>query len=191
MVNLIDLEEFKRRVPHQIMSQLVDTEETDLLKAARLAEAFALVRRYTHGDKKNVAHNVQSSKRFKSGTRDHSREQNQTPTNRNLLCHFCKKKGYDIREYPDPKWKGPKQNRFTKPVATTNVRGNTTDLFKAFKSRGTVSSSLDNKKFPINIVRDTCCAQTEKVLPNIEECFTGEKVYLDVLKLRTDPSQLS
>lgn len=189
MVNLIVFEEVKRKVPHQIMLHLIDKEETDLLKAARLADVFSLVHRHTPGDKKKVAYNVQSSAGSRSGPGDLAKEPNQTlPISKLPFCKFCKREGHVIKDCPDPRCKVSKQSIFTKPLAATNVTHESIDLFKAFRSQGTVSTGFDGRKFPVRVVRDTCCAQTvitKNVLPEIEEYFTGEKVYLDVIEHRT------
>ncbi|KAG7156900.1 putative SCAN domain-containing protein-like 1 [Homarus americanus] len=66
LVNLMVPEEFKRKIPYQIMLHLTDKEETDLLKAAKVADVFSRVHRHTSGEKKKPQ-NVQSSAGSKPG----------------------------------------------------------------------------------------------------------------------------
>lgn len=51
------LKEFKRKVPYQVMLHLTDSEETDLLKAAK-TEVFSLIHRHASGENKRLS-NVQ------------------------------------------------------------------------------------------------------------------------------------
>ncbi|XP_063856826.1 uncharacterized protein LOC135098416 [Scylla paramamosain] len=51
LVNLLALEEFMRKLPYSVMLHITNKEETDLLKAAQLADLFSLVNRKATSDK--------------------------------------------------------------------------------------------------------------------------------------------
>ncbi|XP_042877134.1 uncharacterized protein LOC122256474 [Penaeus japonicus] len=188
LINLMVLEEFKRKVPYQIVLHLTDKEETDLLKAAKLADVFSLVHRHASGEKRRspivqlaAGSNINPEDKVGGQTR-------LGVQNRPLICKFCKKDGHVIKNCPDPRCKVAKVPMFTKPLATINfsnhVRKEQDDIFQAFRSKGTVSVDSDSKKYNVNIVRDTASAKTiiaKKAFPGINKCYTGEKVYLQVL----------
>lgn len=44
-INIIALEEFLRKVPNSVKLHIIDREETDLIKAAQLADVFTLIHR--------------------------------------------------------------------------------------------------------------------------------------------------
>lgn len=60
LVNLIVLEEFKRKVPFSIMTHIIEREETDLIKAAKIADVFSLIHCPMQEDKKKPQHIVKS-----------------------------------------------------------------------------------------------------------------------------------
>ncbi len=98
-----------------------------------------------------------------------------------LFCAFCKQPGHLIKNCPNPKCKVA-QTYPAKPVASIQALPSfpvPKDLFEPFRSVGTIS--IDNKDHPVKIVRDTCSAQSlvlKSAVPGIEQCYTGEKVYL-------------
>ena len=52
LVNLIALEEFKRKIPCSIMLHITDKDETELLKAAQFADVLSLIHRSVPSGKK-------------------------------------------------------------------------------------------------------------------------------------------
>ena len=61
LLNIVALEEFLRRVPHSIKVHIIDREETDLNKAAQLADNYALIHKSPTRERKHPAHNVRLS----------------------------------------------------------------------------------------------------------------------------------
>lgn len=175
LINLMVLEEFRRRVSFPIKLHIDDRDEIDLMKAAEIADKYSLTHRASGERKpesivKSSAGNAGSGKTVESGT------------GAQLFCLFCKKTGHLIKNCPNPKCKVAKaQSTFTKPVASFNVSDSTSRLFDPFRSSGTVST--DHKvKHPIRIARDTCGSQSlviKSVVPGIEQCYTGEKIYIN------------
>lgn len=187
LVNLIVLEEFKRKVPYSIMVHITDKEETDLIKASKIAYVFSLIHRSQQGERKTTLNNVRSS----AGSSQNSCTTVPVQTGAKpcqMYCRFCKKEGHYIKDCPDPRCKvsnihNPKT--FTKPVATTNLLNTSPqiDLFQAFRSTGLVSLGLHMEQHPVDIIRDTASAQSlilKTALPGIDRNLTGEKVYLQV-----------
>lgn len=173
LMNLVVLEEFKRKVSFSIKLHIDDRDETDLMKAAEMADKYSLTHRAS-GERKNEPHvkssagNIGTGKPVESGA------------GTSLFCSFCKKTGHLIRNCPNPKCKIAKGSAtFTKPVATFSVT-DSTQLFDPFITCGTVTS--DHKaKHPVKIVRDTGGSQSlvlKTAVPRIEQCYTGEIIYI-------------
>jgi len=189
LCNLVVLEEFKRKVPYSVMIHLTDKEENDLHEAAKAADVFSLVHRSIPGEKRK-ANIVKSSVGFKYMENNSSGQYRPNTQISTLYCKFCKKEGHLIKNCPHPKCKVAKEAKdynFTKPVATTNFTNKLfqEDPFKAFRSRGHVFSNSGGNRYPIDIVRDTACAQSlvlKSALPDIESCLTGEKVWLEFIE---------
>jgi len=190
LCNLVVFEEFKRKVPYSVMIHLIDKEENDLHEAAKVADVFSLVHRSIPGEKRK-ANIVKSSVGFKYNMENTSSGQYQPNTQiSTLYCKFCKKEGHVIKNCPHPKCKVAKEAKdfnFTKPVATTNFPNKPfqEDPFKAFRSKGHVFSKSGADRYPIDIVRDTACAQSlilKSALPDIKSCLTGEKVWLEYIE---------
>ncbi|XP_037776259.1 uncharacterized protein LOC119573219 [Penaeus monodon] len=189
LCNLVVLEEFKRKVPYSVMIHLTDKEEKDLHEAAKAADVFSLVHRSIPGEKRK-ANIVKSSVGFKYMENNSSGQYRPNTQISTLYCKFCKKEGHLIKNCPHPKCKVAKEAKdynFTKPVATTNFTNKLfqEDPFKAFRSRGHVFSNSGGNRYPIDIVRDTACAQSlvlKSALPDIESCLTGEKVWLEFIE---------
>ncbi|XP_069993527.1 uncharacterized protein [Penaeus vannamei] len=190
LCNLIVFEEFKRKVPYSVMIHLIDKEENDLHEAAKVADVFSLVHRSIPGEKRK-ANIVKSSVGFKYNMENTSSGQYQPNTQiSTLYCKFCKKEGHLIKNCPHPKCKVAKEAKdfnFTKPVATTNfpIKPFQEDPFKAFRSKGHVFSKSGAYRYPIDIVRDTPCAQSlilKSALPDSKSCLTGEKVWLEYIE---------
>ena len=192
LINLMVLEEFKRKVPYSIMVHITDKEETDLIKASKIADVFSLIHRSHQGERKTSLNTVRSSAGsskiscptvpVQSGAKPFQ-----------MYCRFCKKEGHSIKDCPDPRCKVSTINNsktFTKPVASTHLLNNSpqNDLFQAFRSTGLVSLGPDMEQHPVDIIRDTASAQSlilKTALPDIDRNLTGEKVYLQVLHAST------
>lgn len=104
LVNLIVLEEFLRKVPYLIMTHIIDREEADLLKAAKIADVFSLVHRPMQGEKRKPFINVKSDAGpvRQSGAQTFGQGQTGTITNQ-VVCRFCKKTGHVIQDCRDPR----------------------------------------------------------------------------------------
>ena len=176
LFNLVALEEFLRRIPHSIKVHIIDREETDLLKAAQLADNYSLIHKSPTRERKHLSSNVKVS--GNSGSNDKTRDGKLAS---NPVCFFCKKSGHVINNCPDPKCKVAKIAK-TKPVASIqSMPTKVNDPFHPFRSTGTVSLGHGQPKHPVKIVRDTCAAQSLiriSALPNICNNYTGEIVYL-------------
>ncbi|XP_047479369.1 uncharacterized protein LOC125032316 [Penaeus chinensis] len=181
---LLILEEVKRKLPFDILKHIEDRGETDLLKAAQIADSFALLKRSQLGKVDKVRFYVQSSSGENLG--NGGKAGKIAPLN---FCSYCKRAGHTIDKCKDPKCRksginvrpfiSPSIQAFEpKPVASvTNV--NSPDPFSDFKYRGTVSLDSMSKSYPILILRDTGAAQSillKSALPGIETKYTGEKV---------------
>ncbi|XP_071542904.1 uncharacterized protein [Panulirus ornatus] len=191
LVNLLILEEFKRKVPYYIMVHITNREETDYLKAAKLADV-SLIHRPQQGEGKTTPSTVRSH--AGSTHAKHVSGQGQLGEKYAQVCRSCKK-GHHIKDCPDPRCKVSKgttatSTTFTKPVATINLQDSPTsiDLFQPFRSPGTVSLGPGKQQHPVQIIRDTASAQSlihKASLPDIESNLTGEKVYLKLVNAST------
>lgn len=178
LVNVIALEEFKRKVPYSVVMHITSRDEHDLLKAAQMADVFSLVHRQgPSGERKpDYSYNV----RYSAGENGSGKPVD-SDTKSPLFCSFCKKPGHLIRNCANPRCKVAK-GVFSKPVAAFNTVKETSsaDLFAPFTTQGTVSINADHQ-FPVRIVRDTAAAQTlilKSAVPGIEQYYTRERVYL-------------
>lgn len=88
MVSLIALEEFLRKVPNSVKIYIIDREETDLLKAAQLADVLSLVHwSSTKGEK--ILAGQSTYVKAGSETKDNQAVASIPP--KGPLCNFCKK----------------------------------------------------------------------------------------------------
>ena len=191
--NLIVLEEFKRKLPSNIMLYLEDREETDLLKAASLADTYSLI------------HKVGNSRRMDQNVKPFPGKNTEALTDTakasNIVrCSYCKKEGHTIKSCPDPKCKTslPFRNPFNpfltfksksdsqhKPVSHICVE-QPVDLFDYFKFDGSVALNSNEEKHRVRILRDTGANQSlilRKALPNIEVNRTNDTVLTRDLSL--------
>lgn len=176
LVNLIALEEFKRKIPYSIMAHITEKDETDLLKAAKMADVFSLLR--PGGGEKKTSFPVRSG----TGVVKDDKAVDVRPKS-GLVCHFCKKTGYVIQNCPDPRCKVAKRQCSPKPMASLNSVQPLPqpDPFYPFRSFGEVSLDVGRPGYPVRIIRDTAAAKSiipKKALPGIEEKYTGDEVYL-------------
>ena len=174
LINLMVLEEFKRKVSFSIKLHIDDRDETDLMKAAEIADKYSLTHRAS-GERKPESFVKSSAGSTGFGKPVESGAETQ------LFCSFCKKTGHLIRNCPNPKCKVAKgQATFTKPVVSFSVADSTSHLFQPFLSFGTVTTD-QAVKHSVKIARDTCGSQSlvlKSAVPGIEQCYTGEKIYI-------------
>ena len=174
LINLMVVEEFKRKVSISIKVHIDDRDETDLMKAAEIADKYSLTHR-AYGERR-----PESIVKSSAGSAGNGRPVESGAGTR-LFCSFCKKTGHLIRNCPNPRCKiakGP--TTFTKPVVSFDVAASTSHLFDPFMSSGTVSTD-DTVKHPVKIARDTCGSQSlvlKSAVPGIDQCYTGEKVHI-------------
>ena len=95
LVNLIVTEEFKRRLPQNIMVHISDKEEKDLKKAAVLADNYSLIHK---------AHLKGSQGNVKQHRTEQSGDGN-VKTDKSLFCNYCKKEGHTIASCKNPSCK--------------------------------------------------------------------------------------
>ncbi len=90
--NLIILEEFKRKIPNNVMLHIEDKQETDLVKAAKLADIYSLIHRSSPVDKKYTPINVKTSLDDNLGTQKKQNSNLLATHSSPLFCIFCKKR---------------------------------------------------------------------------------------------------
>lgn len=182
--DLLVFEEIKRKLPFDILKHIEERGETDLLKAAQIADSFALLKRSQLGKVDKVNFYVQSSSGDNLGNSGGKAGKNTLN-----FCLYCKRAGHTIDKCKDPKCRKSSINvrQFTnpsiksfesKPVTSVN-NVNSPDPFTDFKSRGTVSLHSTSKSYPVLLLRDMGAAQSiihKSALPGIETKYTGEKV---------------
>ncbi|MPC58355.1 hypothetical protein E2C01_052357 [Portunus trituberculatus] len=178
--------EFKRKVPYPIMVHITDKDETDLLKAAKVADVFSLI--HHPGKREKRPPNVVRSDA--GSPHNHGKPVGQSQTFERpslLICRYCRKEGHVVRDCPDPRCRVAKGTTEVpvKPVAATAVASPITqDVFKPYRSTGKVSLGPGLQEHTVRIVRDTASAQSlinKFVLPNIERKQTGERIPLDIV----------
>ena len=182
LVNCVVLEEFKRKLPFSTLVFLEEKGETDLTKAAQLADSYALIHKNISKQDKSRTSYVKSSSTSSPVTGDGSQFKKKANSSEEF-CSYCKQTGHTISTCPHPKCRTSKNPAPPKPVACVNTESSN-DLFSAFKTPGTVSISKNSPKYPITILRDTASAQSvlcRNALPSVANTYTGEVVELDYL----------
>ena len=158
LINLIVAEEFKRRLPQNIMMYIADKEEKDLKKAAILADNYSLIH------KVNLKGSLGIVKQYRAeqlGDRDRKTEQG-------LFCNYCKKEGHVISNCPNPACKRGKvtESKFPardvskfKPSAgketTLHCVTRDRDLFEKYICDGKISLLNSDTPVKVRILRDT------------------------------------
>lgn len=179
LFNIIAIEEFLRKVPHSINVHIIDKEETDLIKAAKLADNYALIQKSPTRERKHLHSNVRLPGSSEGAEATKTRDGKLAKSN--PVCFFCKKSGHVITNCPDPKCKVAKMAA-NKPVASIQtLPPKANDPFQPFRSTFKVSLGPGQPKHPVRIARDTCAAQSlnrQSALSNISDNYTGEMVYL-------------
>jgi len=114
--NLIILEEFKRKIPNNVMIHIEDKQETDLVKAAKLADIYSLIHRSSPVEKKYTPIHVKTSLDDNLGTQKKQNSNLLATHSSPLFCNFCKKEGHVIMNCKHPKCKTSQQSQFTHPM---------------------------------------------------------------------------
>ena len=191
LVNLIVCEEFKRKLPTNIMLYIEDKQEKDLLKAASMADSYSLIHKNLPGKRAETFVKPVSDKNPEVS------DDNVKGSSSTLKCSYCKKEGHTIRNCKDPKCKSSDNFRSkfipqsTKDQESTKSHDNknkpvssvstveTTTAFKDFIFDGFISLDGDQNKVKVKILRDTGAALSllqYAAIPNINDKLTGEKV---------------
>ncbi|XP_068208345.1 uncharacterized protein [Palaemon carinicauda] len=167
--SLIVTEEFKRRLPQNIMFYIADKEEKDLKKAAVLADNYSLIRKGSLG-------NVKQHRAEPLGDKDGK-------TDRGLFCNYCKKEGHMISNCPNPACKRGKLTENRAPVkvfpgyksdagkeSVMHCVSQDKNLFEKFICNGTISLHSTDKPIKVRMLRDTGSNQSiliKSVVPNL------------------------
>ncbi|XP_068243836.1 uncharacterized protein [Palaemon carinicauda] len=181
LMNLMVLEEFKRKLPINVILCIEDRREKDILKVASLADTYSLIHRSIPNKRAEVFVKPVSGKSQISVDNPNGSD--------NPKCSYCKK-GHTIRNCKDPKCKGSDnyRNVFMKPNVkfstsqskpVSHVQANVPDVFDDFKSEGIIALGEKEQKSKVTILRDTGAALTllhSKALPNVDNNLTGKKV---------------
>ncbi|XP_068248780.1 uncharacterized protein [Palaemon carinicauda] len=163
--NLILMEEFIRKLPGNIATFILEKGETNLLKAASLADDYYLIHK--------------TFKPFNKSTFSQSST---------AYCSYCKQEGHHIENCPNPSCKksdvgknspnpNRKDNKKTFHVAAQELDG---DVFKPFTCKGTVNG------IPVTCLRDTGSSQSVVALPSQD--FKLRHEYVTVSDLSTTKS---
>lgn len=193
LLNLMVLEEFKRRLPFQILCHVEQSKETDLIKAAQLADAqHLLLKSLPYREKPGgKASSVKVSFSPKAGPGD---KQGEDPR----VCSYCKKPGHVIRNCPQPQCRVSTSGlgSFVKPysdkqldvsrrsVSNIAVPVTPEDSFANFKSQGQILLTPSGPSYPVTILRDTGSSQTilyAPSVPKVKSKCTGEYVIVQDL----------
>ena len=201
LINLIVLEEFKRKLPVNIKLHIEDRQEKDLLKAASMADSYFLIHKQSF--KSSSGKRAEFSVKPVSEKSPPSSDDKSKAALNTLYCSYCKKEGHTIRNCPEPKCQisntfrnrffspsvKPQENK-KKPVMSVS-RVDPSDSFEYFTFDGSVSLGENQTKVPIKILRDTGGSVSllhYSVLPSINDHLTGEKI--NTIDL-TGPSSVS
>ena len=173
LVNLMVTEEFKRRLPQNIMMYISDKEESDLKKAAILADNYSLI------------HKVHS-KGSPSHVKQHRTDQTGGSVGETVspFCNYCKKQGHDISTCKNPHCKKSKegnkfsassqskpQNEKEKKTSTLHCVSKDNELFEKFICEGTIFVSDSDSPVKVRILRDTGSTQSiilKSVFPSVK-----------------------
>ena len=131
--NLMLMEEFKRRIPHEIKLHLEDREITELSKAATTADSYSLIHRHTASKNENkrfVKSICESAPRTQNGNhKPHVSSNVSTSFNqsKSMVCAYCRQEGHSITSCPDKRCKASVNfstptHKDTKPKAQHNVK---------------------------------------------------------------------
>lgn len=113
LVNLVVLEEFKRKVSFPIRLHIDDRDETDLLKAAEIADIYALTHRAS-GKRKGESNHIKASAGISGGGKSV-----ESDNKSRVDCSFCRKPEHLIKNCRNLKCKIVQGQTFTKPIVTS------------------------------------------------------------------------
>ena len=203
LINLLVLEEAKKKLPLNIRLHIEEKGESDLMKAAQLADSYFLLLK-THSAKETTKTFVKSSGSYNSGSYGSGSYSS------DKYCTYCKQYGHTIETCKNPNCRksgyqwgqssrtwtnqgkfSPREtssktagNNQNKPVQAIKVLNHEKDYFEDFKMKGKVSVNDKDKAHSITILRDTGASQSlilKSCLPGIEHCYTGESVICEDL----------
>ncbi|XP_076056339.1 uncharacterized protein LOC143034289 [Oratosquilla oratoria] len=187
------LEEWKSKIPFHILRYVEDRREKDLIQAAELADAQALMIETWGSKTRRQSPIVRSSSGYRpegAGGKVGSNI-NYNRISQPVQCSYCKKTGHSIQECNHPGCKTSSKfkdhSAKFKPIAASNVHNPHTS-FDPYIFQGKVSLHKGGPNYPVTILRDTGAAQSillSDVIPNISNAFTGEKVLLSDLTSQT------
>ena len=173
LINLIVTEEFKRRLPQNIMMYIADREEKDLKKAAILADNYSLIHKV---NVKGSLGNVKHYRAEQLGDRDKK-------IDTGLFCNYCKKDGHVISNCPNPACRrGKTKNKFPardeskfNPSAGKETAlhcvSRDRDLFEKYICDGKISLLNSDAPVKVRILRDTGSNQSmvlRNTVPSLE-----------------------
>lgn len=104
LVNLIVIEEWKRRLPFNILLHVEDKGEMDLIKAARMADAYSLIHK-NHPREKQKNVKLSSGNNLDSGFGSKSVANTNVTDSKVEFCTYCKKYGHTILSCTHPNCK--------------------------------------------------------------------------------------
>ena len=177
LVNLVALEEFKRRLPFNISVHIEEKREMDLKKAAQLADSYNLIIKTHRGNSKSVK--PSSGSQLDSGIGNKSVDNNSTYVFKDPFCSYCRKTGHTIKDCTHPNCKSSAAYKLSqsdssattksdKSVTCVDIRSSSQDVFSPFKVSGKVSVDKHSESCPITILRDTGSAQSLPCKPVLD-----------------------
>ena len=203
LINIVVLEEAKKKLPLNIQLHIEEKGETDLMKAAQLADSYFLLLK-SHSAKDTNKPFVKSSGSYSAGMMTGMQ-------NDRKYCSYCKQFGHSIDNCKNPNcrksinlgyqwgqssrtWTNknkslPNENvtklsNKSKSVQSIQSFNQEEDHFKNYKMKGFVSVDKNQRSHSVTILRDTGADQSlilKSCLPGIEHCYTGESVLCEDL----------
>ena len=189
LLNLMVLEEWKNKLPFNILRHVEERGESELMAAAKVADAFSLLMESLGSRGRGSPSNVRSSSGEGFGGVGGKPTGFSPNTHMSKWCAYCKKPGHTIQNCRHPKCKisqsphpftSPKPKTYDKPMLLVNSVNSTLDSFEPYIYQGKIFlNDGKDKAINVRVLRDTGSNQSlllEGVVPNIEQAFTGEKV---------------
>ena len=171
LVNLMVFEEFKRRLPHNIMLFLSDKEEKDGKKAATLADTYTLVHRVHGKEGKKI---VKQNRTVGNGDKDETADKN--------FCVYCKQTGHVIADCPSPTCKKNRKEEKKGSKVTLHCATRDDSLFENFISDGVLTLPNHDNEVKVKILRDTGSSQSmvlRSVIPKVQ-CLDENVIVTDL-----------
>lgn len=158
LINLLELEQLKTRLPFFILWYIEEQREKGVLEAAGLVDAHHLLIQTFHGGNPKRL-------RTSSDAQDGSNKQKigYAQSTGPKDCTSCRKPGHDIQNCKNLNCKASRQSddnalSSAEPVLWINVPG-VPNVFDSYKRQGCVSLSDVSTKCPVTILRDTVCTE--------------------------------